>query len=335
MKVIITGGGGFLGSRLAVELARRRELVWRPDGERREIEGLALVDLVVPEAVRGALAEAPLAIEVHEGDVAEPALLREALPIDPAVPVAVFHLASVVSGGAEADFDRAMRVNLDATRALLELLRQRSGPRRLVFTSSVATFGGHAMTPCVSDRTKQIPQGTYGMTKLISELLINDYARKGFVDGRGARLPTVFVRPGRPNAAASSFASGVIREPLKGETCALPVARSQQMPLLSYGKVIEGLITLLEADAARLGDDRTINFPSATYTVAEMIAALEAVAVRRGIALGPIVDAPDAAVRALVESWPVATEFERATALGIEGDTSLEDVIERYLADFG
>lgn len=335
MKVIITGGGGFLGSRLAIELARRGELVLGPGGERQVIDGLALVDLGVPRMVREALVGAPFEVAVHEGDVAEPAWLRGALPVDVAEPVAVFHLASIVSGEAEADFDLAMRVNLDTMRTLLELLRARSGLARLVFTSSVATFGGHAMTPCVSDRTKQIPQGTYGMTKLIGELLINDYARKGFVDGRGARLPTVFVRPGKPNAAASSFASGVIREPLKGETCALPVDRAQQMPLLSYGKVIEGLITLLEADAARLGDDRTINFPSATYTVAEMIAALEAVAARRGIVLGPIVDAPDARVRALVESWPVATEFERATELGITGDESLEGVIERYLADFG
>ena len=148
-------------------------------------------------------------------------------------------------------------------------------------------------------------------------------------------MPTVFVRPGKPNLAASSFASGVIREPLKGETCELPVERSQQMPLLSYSKIVEGLIILMEADAAQLGDDRTVNFPSTTYTVAEMIAALEAVAARRGITLGPVVDVPDEGVRKLVKSWPVATQFERATALGMTTDASLEGVIEQYLNDFG
>ena len=335
MNVVITGGGGFLGSRLAIELMSRQSLRLQPCDRPEAIAKLTLLDLAINDATRTALREAPFAVEFVEGDVADPQVLAGALPTDASSPVAVFHLASIVSGGAELDFDLAMRVNLDTMRELMELLRQRTGPRRLVFTSSVATFGGHAMTPCVSDRTKQIPQTTYGMTKMIGELLINDYARKGFVDGRGARLPTVFVRPGKPNLAASSFASGVIREPLNGEPCHLPVERSQKMPLLSYAKIVEGLVILMEADAVQLGDDRTVNFPSTQYSVQEQIDAMERVAAKHGITLGPVVDTPDAKIREIVAGWPVATEFDRATALGMTTDESLDGVIEQYLTDFG
>jgi nucleoside-diphosphate-sugar epimerase len=232
------------------------------------------------------------------------------------------------------DFDLALRVNLDSTRRLLELCRKRPGLPRFVFASSVATFGGPTMTPTVSDRTKQLPQTTYGITKLIGELLINDYSRKGFVDGRAARLPTIFIRPGKPNAAASSFASGVFREPLNGEKCELPVDRSQAMPLLGYAQVVECLIQLLETEATLLGEDRAVNFPSRTYIVRDMIAALEGVAARRGIKLGPIVDAPDETIQKIVSGWPIATEFERATNLGMKPDPSLESVVERYIDDF-
>jgi len=334
MNIIITGGGGFLGTQLVKLLLARGSLTLQPGNETVAIERIVLADQVIGAPTREAVAGSAIPVEFREGDVAAPGFIAGCFPDDPNSPVAVYHLASVVSGGAEQDFDLALRVNLDPMRELMERCRHWAGPLRLVFTSSVATYGGHAMTPCVSDRTKQIPQTTYGMTKMIGELLINDYARKGFVDGRGARLPTVFVRPGKPNLAASSFASGVIREPLNGVPCELPVARSQQMPLLSYGKIVEGLVILLEADAAQLGDDRTVNFPSTTYTVAEMITAMEAVAARRGITLGPVIDAPNATIEAIVAGWPVATEYERATALGMTTDASLEGVIERYIDDF-
>ena len=334
MNVIITGGGGFIGARLAMALGERQQLRLAPEIDARRITRLTLVDVKISAEVRTSLEAWGDAVNYREGDITAPGFLTDCFPPERDEPVVVFHLASIVSSGAEADFDLAMKVNLDAMREVLELCRHREGVRRLVFASSVATFGGHAMTPSVSDCTKQIPQSTYGMTKVMGELLINDYARKGFVDGRAARLPTVFVRPGKPNLAASSFASGVIREPLHGQICELPVARSLKMPLLSYTKIIENLILLVEADGARLGDDRAFNLPSTTYSVQQQIEALERVAAKRGIKLGAINDVPNAAIQKLVGGWPEATEWDRAAALGMTGDTSLDEVIERFIEDY-
>ncbi len=334
MNVIITGGGGFIGARLAMALGERPYLRLAPEATERTITRLTLVDVKISDEVRASLGPWGDAVNYREGDVTAPGFLADCFPRDGTEPVAVFHLASIVSAGAEADFDLAMKVNLDAMREVLEICRRRDGVARLVFASSVATFGGHAMTPTVSDRTKQIPQSTYGMTKVISELLINDYARKGFVDGRTARLPTVFVRPGQPNLAASSFASGVIREPLHGQTCELPVARSLRMPLLSYPKIVENLVLLVEVEAAKLGDDRAVNLPSGSYSVQQLIEALERVAAKRGIKLGAIEDVPKAAIQTLVGGWPQAMEWDRAAALGMRGDDSLEAVIERFIDDY-
>jgi len=172
------------------------------------------------------------------------------------------------------------------------------------------------------------------MTKLMGELLIQDYSRKGYLDGRAARLPTVFIRPGKPNAAASSFASGLFREPLAGQPCDLPVPRTQRVPLLGYRRVVANFIKLMECDAAKLGDDRTVTMPSTQFEVGTMIATLERVAAERGITLGPIHDRPDPVIRAIVEGWPVGTEAARAEAIGIQADLSVEQVIREYLEDF-
>jgi nucleoside-diphosphate-sugar epimerase len=333
MNIIITGGGGFIGSQLARALLRRKSVTFSPASRPCPITRVTLIDVKIPDQVRGGLAGDEIEVVFVESDITAPDFFSTNLPTGEN-PFAVFHLASIVSGQGEVDFDLAMRVNLDSTRQLLEHCRKQPGQPRAVFASSVATFGGHAMTPTVSDRTKQIPQTTYGVTKVIGELLINDYSRKRFIDGRAARLPTVFIRPGKPNAAASSFASGVFREPLNGETCLLPVDRSQAMPLLGYAQVVDCLIKLIEADPAMLGDDRSVNFPSTSFIVDDMITALETVAARRGIKLGPIVDSPDETIQTIVQGWPIATEFERATRMGMRPDPSLESVIERFITDF-
>ncbi len=334
MKVAITGGGGFIGQALARAIVARGVLTG-PGGAETPVDELALFDVAEP-----ALPEAPgiaataaegITVTTAAGDVSDPAAVAALIDRDD---VSVFHLASVVSGGGELDFDLAMRVNLTGGLNVLEACRARGGCPRLVFTSSIAVYGGAAMPEPVADATRQTPETTYGASKAITELLINDYTRKGFLDGRAARLPTVIVRPGRPNAAASSFVSGVIREPLNGEPCRLPVGLETRMPVLGHRAVIAGLIALHEADGAVFGGDRALNFPSLSVRVAEMIAALERVAAAKDYALGKITVEPDPAIERIVATWPGAMDSTRAEAIGLPKDASLDAIIEAYIEDY-
>ena len=271
MKILITGGGGFLGVRLAQALIGRGELT-APDATSQSIDEVMLFDQSIPETTPAGLdgRVSWVAGDISDGDTVRGLVDRP--------DISVFHLASVVSGGGEKDFDLAMRVNLDGGRHILEAARAQPGLPKVVFTSSIAVFGGSAMPDIVGDVTKQTPQTTYGVTKSIGELLINDYTRKGFIDGRSARLPTVIIRPGKPNAAASGFVSAVFREPLNGEDYVLPVKTSTVMPVLGYRAIIDGLIGLHEASGDALGNDRGVSLPSLTVTVEAMVAALERVA---------------------------------------------------------
>jgi len=246
----------------------------------------------------------------------------------------VVHLASMVSAGSEADFDAAMRVNIDGGRAVLEAARENGPETKVLFTSSLAIFGGAAMPASVDGMTRPVPQNTYGMTKAVMELLVNDMSRKGYIDGRVGRLPTVIVRPGKPNTAASSFASGVIREPLTGDVCELPVARDLKLCVGGYRTVADGLMVLLDAPATAFGDDRVVNLPNITVSVSDMIAATEKVAAAKGIALGSVADTPNETVRTIVGSWPMAMDASRALALGCPADTGLEPIIEAFVTDY-
>lgn len=325
MKVVITGGTGFIGRMLARRILELGQLTG-PAGGREPVDEIVLFDAVEPP---GPLPGLDHRARVVVGDISERARVFDLIDRDD---IAVFHLASVVSGGGELDFDLALRVNLTGGLNVLEALRARGGAPRLVFASSVAVFGGAAMPTVVGDTTKRTPQTTYGATKAIGELLINDYTRKGFLDGRAARLPTIVVRPGRPNLAASSFASGVVREPLNGEPCVLPVPVETRMPVLGYRSAVEGFVRLHEVPGAALGDDRAINFPSLSVTVAEMIAALRRVA--DGRALGPITAAPDPAIEAIVATWPTESEFARAAALGLPIEANPDQIVRAYIEDF-
>ena len=327
MKVVITGGTGFIGLMLARRLLEKGTLAGN-SGQSGEIDSIVLSDFYLPETRPDGLDDR---VTLVSGDIGERESVDALIDRDD---IAVFHLASVVSGGGEKDFDLAMRVNLDGGRYILEALRARKGLPRLVFTSSVAIFGGDAMPSVVGDNTKPNPQTTYGMTKFIGELMINDYARKGFVDGRVARLPTIVIRPGKPNAAASSFASGIFREPLNGETCYLPVSRDTVMANLGYRNAVEGMIALMELDGEKLGSDRAVGLPSRSFSMAECIDAMEKVAATRGIKTGPVVDQPDPVIQAIVAGWPTKTEGERALSLGLPQDDSLEQIIENYIDDF-
>jgi nucleoside-diphosphate-sugar epimerase len=225
-----------------------------------------------------------------------------------------------------------MRVNLEGTRVLLERLRQCAEPPRLVFASSVAAFGGELPSE-LDDSTTPLPQTSYGTQKVIGEYLIADYARKGYIDGRSLRLPTIVVRAGRPNAAASSFASSIIREPLNAEICECPVSADTGVWLLSPRRVVDAFIHAYELPSAAWGAKRVVNLPGITATVREMLEALERVA-------GPkvaqrVAFKPDARIQAIVRTWPVRFRTPRALQMGFRPDSDIESVIRDYIADAG
>jgi nucleoside-diphosphate-sugar epimerase len=255
------------------------------------------------------------------GDIADPRVLDQAID---AGTTSIFHLAAIVSGGAEADFDLGMRVNFDATRQLLEVCRHRGHRPRVVFTSSVAVFGGE-LPERVLETTALTPQSSYGAEKAMAELLVADYTRKGFVDGRSLRLPTVSVRPGRPNAALSSFASSIIREPLNGEPVICPVERDARVWILSPDRTVESLIRGHEIDSEAFGDRRSVNLPGLSVTVGEMVESLERLAGPDVVRL--IRWEPDARIQRVVASWPGAFDTARAEALGFRGDEDMDSII--------
>jgi nucleoside-diphosphate-sugar epimerase len=329
MKIVITGGGGFLGSQLAHQLLKRGKLTVA-SGRVERIDEILLFDTHFPDLVSSSFKGYPLVRQIC-GDIAD---RDQVFPLIDRDDLSVFHLASMVSGECEERFDDALRINLDGQIHLLEACRARQSTPRMVFSSSIAAFGGEAMPDRVTDETKRTPLTTYGMTKVMGELLVNDYTRKGFIDGRSARLPTIIIRPGKPNTAASSFASGVLREPLAGETYELPVDRSQLIPVLGYRDVIESFIALHEAATDSLGEDRAYGLPSIQLSVSEMIETLHEAASSRNIPLGAIVDKPDPVIRRIVATWPVATDGSRALKIGVPTPSSLVQIIDAYIDDF-
>lgn len=325
MNVVITGGGGFLGHQLAQKLLQRGQLTG-PSGGPEPIERLVLFDAQFSRP-----ATDPRVVQIT-ADISQRDAVQSA--VGSAADTSIFHLASMVSGECEQRFDDALRVNLDGGRNVFEAARTAAGRPRVVFASSIACYGGEAMEPVNSDRTKLTPQTTYGMTKAICELLVNDYSRKGFFDGRSARLPTVIIRPGKPNAAASSWASGMFREPLGGEPCLLPVRRDQCHPMTGYRTVIESLIALHELPTAVLRDDRAFVLPAHRVTPRLAEEVLQEIARERGLKLGPIVDAFDPRIQGIVDNWPTGVDGSRAAQLGIPPPPPLKTIVAQYLEDF-
>lgn len=320
MNVVITGGAGFLGLRLARTLLQRGTLAEKL-GIQQGIEQITLVDMVAAPTLDNAR------VRVIVGDIADMAVLRSAIDRDTA---SVFHLAAVVSGQAEREFELGMRVNLDAARGLLDVCREAGGVPRVLFTSSVAVFGGD-LSAGVTDHTALNPRSSYGTEKAIAELLLSDYSRRGFVDGRVARLPTISVRPGKPNAAASSFASGIIREPLNGEAANCPVAGDTRMWLASPRAAIDNLIALHDLPDSAFGIERVVNLPGISVTVDQMVAALATVGGKDAVAR--ITWQHDPAVERIVGSWPAAWDTTRAKALGLIADANFEAVVRAYVED--
>ncbi len=320
MRIVITGGAGFLGTRLARALLARGSLT-DARGSVRPIRELVLLDLA-PAADLGDARVSSIA-----GDLADPAVIERAVTADTDT---VFHLAAVVSGQAEAEFDVGMRVNLDATRALLERCRRLAAPPKFVFTSSLAVFGGPLPDP-VPDDAPLTPQASYGTQKAIGEYLVYDMTRKGMIDGRSLRLPTITVRPGKPNKAASSFASGIIREPLAGVDAPCPVAPTTKMWVQSPRTVIANLIVGHEAPASAFRHTRSVNVPGISIAVGDMVAALrrvagDAVADRVKWQYDPVIDK-------IVSTWPSNFAPKLGPALGMQCDPDFDGIVRAYIAD--
>jgi D-erythronate 2-dehydrogenase len=326
MNILITGGAGFLGARLARALLAAGSLSLR-GAPARPIQQIVLAD-------RGAAPADLLAdprIRSVQGDLLE-LVQRRDLPA--AGTDLVFHLAAAVSAECEADFDLGMRSNLDTTRALLDAARALGSAPVFVFASSLAVFGqqpGQPPLATMHDDTLPTPQGSYGIQKFIGEQLVADYTRKGFIAGRSVRPVTVSVRPGLPNGAASGFLSGMIREPLAGVRARVPVGPEVSVALSSPSRTIEGFIRAAEASDAQWGQRTAVNLPSLRTTVGEMAAALEKVAGKQAAAL--LDWQPDAAIEKLVRSWPGDVAWDRARGLGLRNDESFEAIVRDYIAE--
>jgi len=320
MKVLITGGAGFLGQRLARKLLATGTLK-NASGQDEKIERLVLLDVVPAPAI-----DDPR-VDILTGDVLDAVLLKRA--IDSAT-ASIFHLAAVVSSQAEADFDLGMRVNLDAARLLFETCRRLGHCPRVVFTSSVAVYGGD-LPEVVQDDTALNPKSSYGIQKAIGELLLSDYSRRGFIDGRCLRLPTISVRPGKPNKAASSFASGIIREPLNNEETVCPVTADTRLWLLSPRQAVDSLVFGHELGAEAFALNRVLNLPGVSVTVGEMA---ETLGRNSGwAAVAKIRWESDPVVQRIVGSWPRSWDMTRAHALGFKGDKDFDSIVQAYIAD--
>lgn len=314
MRVLVTGAAGMLGSRLTRQLLDRGRL------RGAAIDAIDLVDLTdVP-------VDSPRCV-AHVADLSSPGAAEALVARQPDV---VFHLAAVVSAEAEADFDKGMRVNVGATRALFDAIRLSPGSPRVVYASSIAVFGAPFPDP-IPDDFHPTPLTSYGTQKLIGEALLADYSRRGFLDGVGIRLPTVSVRPGAPNAAASSFFSSIIREPLAGREAQLPVGQDVRHPHASPRAAVGFLVHAAELDTARLGGRRNLTMPGVSVTVGEQIEALARVAGPEAAEL--ITEAPDPAVAEIVAGWPQRFDTARAESLGFAADDSYEAIIRAHIED--
>jgi nucleoside-diphosphate-sugar epimerase len=319
MQVLVTGAAGMIGRKLVARLASLGSI-----GDRK-ITRLRLHDIVEPAVPPNA----PFAVETAASDLSEAGAADTLVTDGPEV---IFHLAAVVSGEAESDFLKGYRVNLDGTRCLFEAVRQRAPaqPPRLVFTSSIAAFGP-PFPDTIEDDFLLAPLTSYGAQKAMAELLLSDYTRRGFLDGVGIRLPTICVRPGAPNRAASGFFSNIIREPLNGQEAVLPVPDDLMHWFASPRAAVGFLLHAAGLDSARLGPRRNLTMPGVATTVAGQIEALRTVAgdnvVRR------IRREPDAAIEQIVSTWPRRFDARRARELGFQADGSFEEIIRIHIDD--
>jgi len=317
MRVVITGGAGFVGSSLALELLKTGRLIGR-SGAQENITQLVIFDQVEPANLPD---DARLRFVV--GQANDPDMLQAVLTGADSV----FHFASVVSGGAEADLQLGLSVNLDGTRMLLDILAREPGLPKLVFSSSLAVYGEGAAP--IDDRTPTHPLSSYGVQKLCCELLIGDYSRRALIDGVSMRFPTIAVRPGKANLANSSFISNIIREPASGRKTICPVPKQTEISLMSPGRLLKAIVKVHNLDARTLGWPRALLLPAIKVSVSQMLDALEA-------ELGPQARAlvsfeTDQKILEMVKSWPVDVKAFRAGELGIKTARNAREIVRDFL----
>jgi len=318
MRILILGGAGMVGRKLIERLARDGQLGGR------EITSVTLHDVTEPAVPAGA----PFPVKTLTSDFSRPGEAEKIVADGPDV---IFHLAAIVSGEAEADFDKGYRINLDGTRFLFDAIRRMEGyTPRVVFTSSIAVFGG-PFPDAIGDEFFLTPQTSYGTQKAIGELLLADYTRRGFFDGVGIRLPTICVRPGKPNKAASGFFSNIIREPLNGEEAVLPVPEDVRHSHATPRSAVNFLIRAATIDGRELGSRRALTMPSVSVTVAEQIEALRRIAGERVVAR--IRREPDPTIMGIVANWPQRFDARRAQSLGFKAEESFDEIIKAHIED--
>lgn len=318
MQILILGAAGMVGRKLTERLVKEGQL-----------GGEAITRLVLHDVVEPVRPQAPFAVETRTSDFSSPG---EAGKLVASRPDVIFHLAAIVSGEAEADFDKGYRINLDGTRFLFDAVRViGDGYRpRLVFTSSIAVFGA-PFPDAIGDDFFLTPLTSYGTQKAIGELLLADYTRRGFFDGVGIRLPTICVRPGKPNKAASGFFSSIIREPLNGQEVVLPVSMDVRHAHASPRSAVNFLVHAATMDTSRIGPRRNLTMPSVSVTVGEQIEALRRIAGEQAVAR--IRHELDPAIIRFVEGWPRRFDASRAESLGFRAESSFDDIISIYIED--
>jgi D-erythronate 2-dehydrogenase len=317
VSILVIGAAGMLGRKLIERIVRDGHLGGRA------VRELLLADIVAPPVPAGA----PPSTRVIVSDISQPGAAAEVVRSRPQV---IFHLAAIVSAEAGADFDKGYRINLDGTRALFEAIRHEGYVPRLVFTSSLAVFGA-PFPESIPDTFFTTPLSSYGTQKAMAELLLADYSRRGFLDGVGIRLPTISIRPGKPNRAASSFYSSILREPLNGREAVLPVDESMRTWFASPRAAIHFLIHAANIDSAALGGRRTLTMPGLSATVGDQLTALRRVAGDEAMAL--IKREPDSSIEKIVTTWPQRFDASAATALGFTAEGSFDEIISVYLED--
>jgi nucleoside-diphosphate-sugar epimerase len=317
MRVLMTGAAGMIGRKLTARLVADGKIAGKP------ITALDLHDIVPADAPKLSGAE----VNVYTGDLADEGV---AAGLVAAKPDLVFHLAGIVSGEAEANFEKGYRVNLDGTRILFEAIRHAGHKPRVVFTSSIAVFGA-PFPEVIPDDFHLTPMTSYGTEKMMGEALLADYTRRGFFDGIGIRLPTICVRPGKPNKAASSFFSGIIREPLAGQEAILPVPRTVLHTHASPRSAINFLIHAAEIDGEKVGPRRNLTMPGVAVTVGGQIESLARVAGGKFAKL--IREAPDPTVWAIVQNWPTQFNAKRARDLGFRAEDNFDDIVRAHIED--